>query len=1078
MRYDQAQSWLGWPRPEQAFEPEGAGARVYAEFARKKIGGALALAFPGLSVRVGVLAADPASDSTEKPLAVVCDFARAARDEELDLAHALAWNFSRTALLVTLEPHRLIAWSCHQDPTLPEAQRRICEMPTPGEFEPTGTAQQRAVRDLLHWVSLITSRAQRDLPDKFPEGGRADALLLKNLRHVRRELLRMGLPKDFCHDLLARVIFTQFLFHRKDRDGEAFFSDRVMRRLCDEGILSKYHPSLASILTDKTDTYALFRWMDERFNGNLFPKKQDQRDSDSEDDGGDEAAWLAERSAVTAEHLQLLADLAGGSLDIAGQQFTLWPHYSFDTIPLDFVSSIYEEFLNEERHRDKAYYTPSHLVDYVLDAVLPWNDESWNLRVLDPCCGSGIFLVKAFQRLIHRWRLAHPDREPLASDLRPILENNLIGVDKNPEAVRVACFSLYLAMADAIEPKHYVTRESAKVFPLLRGTRLLATDFFDEQTPGIRSKEDAGRFDLVIGNAPWGDKSIMPQKDEAETDAEYKQRTKASPTKALLWAKAAGWPVANFDIGPVFLGKAGELVSKTGRVAMVQTASLLYWREGKAADLRRRLFTSFTFDEITNLSALRRDMFASAIGPSCVVVYGRERPQPDTILHYFTPKPVRVGPASKRNAQAPQGFAIEPQDVSTVTHDEAANHPWVWSALAVGSRRDLMLLGRVSRYPTIEKLEAAGELEKRKGVIDGNRKLHFPQHRDKPILSSPTFPDDVFLELDAERLPRWNDPRATSGDSVDFSAFKSPQLFIKQSYDAKLGRMRAVAVRSSPGSSETICREAYVSVHDLSPDEKYIRAACLSYNSELAVYFFALTSGSFPLYISKIAVGELVTLPLPPVAPDLSALTSFEDIDRETRKLFALTAADWDLIEDFLNYTLPDVLRKTPGPGRRPTHRMDREGQAEPELTSYAETFARVLKGTFGRDKAASATLYSEPDAERLPVRMVTIHLDAKGDARARAPVTIEPMEADGLLDQLAKLHAEQFNAKTRATGGSGLGFQRVAYFFHPSREPGMNLTIVKPDEVRYWTRSMAMRDADQLAAAIATAAAAAITAA
>ena len=156
----------------------------------------------------------------------------------------------------------------------------------------------------------------------------------------------------------------------------------------------------------------------------------------------------------------------------------LWKHYSFDTIPLEFISSVYEEFLTaEERGNDKAYYTPSHLVDYVLDAVLPWNSEDWNVRILDPCCGSGIFLVKAFQRLIHRWRLKNR-RDPLVTDLRPILENNLIGVDKNPEAVRVACFSLYLAMADAIEPKHYVTRENIKVFPRLRGTRLIHRDFF------------------------------------------------------------------------------------------------------------------------------------------------------------------------------------------------------------------------------------------------------------------------------------------------------------------------------------------------------------------------------------------------------------------------------------------------------------------------------------------------------------------------------------------------------------------------------------------------------------------------
>ncbi len=74
------------------------------------------------------------------------------------------------------------------------------------------------------------------------------------------------------------------------------------------------------------------------------------------------------------------------------------------------------------------------------------------------------------------------------------------------------------------------------------------------------------------------------------------------------------------------------------------------------------------------------------------------------------------------------------------------------------------------------------------------------------------------------------------------------------------------------------------------------------------------------------------------------------------------------------------------------------------------------------------------------------------------------------MLDKLAEFHNDQLTQKPRDATGNGIGFQRVAYFFHPSRENGvrvMHLTIVKPDERRYWTRSMAMRDADQLAAAI-----------
>jgi hypothetical protein len=96
-------------------------------------------------------------------------------------AHRLAWSFSRTTLLVTLEPHRLIAWSCCIDPDQPVEQRQVCELPTPARFRPTGSPEQRTVRELLHWVSLITGHYQRQLPDKFRSDGRADELLL-NLR--------------------------------------------------------------------------------------------------------------------------------------------------------------------------------------------------------------------------------------------------------------------------------------------------------------------------------------------------------------------------------------------------------------------------------------------------------------------------------------------------------------------------------------------------------------------------------------------------------------------------------------------------------------------------------------------------------------------------------------------------------------------------------------------------------------------------------------------------------------------------------------------------------------------------------
>ena len=1068
MSYSEIHNWLGWPDPEQAFEPAGAGAEAYADFAKKKIKGALNFAHRGTDVKVGVIAADPHSDSSEAPLALVCEFPRAAGNAVLDLVHKLAWNLSRTALLITLEPHRLIAWSCYQDPTKGD-QRRVCELPTPDGFSATGSFEQRQVRDLLHWVNLITNRAQSEQPKKFHADGRADALLLKNLRYVRGELRARDLAQDHCHDLLARIIFTQFLFHRKDSDGHAFFSPAKMRRLQEDGTLSRHHEDLASLLTHKTDTYALFRWMDERFNGDLFPGK------DGEDEDEREAAWRAEKNAVTKEHLDLLAGLVSGRLDVKDKQHTLWPHYSFDTIPLEFISSVYEEFLTaEERGNDKAYYTPSHLVDYVLDAVLPWGSNDWNVRILDPCCGSGIFLVKAFQRLIHRWRRAH-GREPLVTDLRPILEKNLVGVDKNPEAVRVACFSLYLAMADAIEPKHYITNDRTKVFPRLRGTRLIRQDFFDEETNGIRTVSgNEERFDYVLGNAPWGDGSIENEPLPVEERKAYARRvfninaTKETTTRAEIWAKAKGWPVANNDIGPLFLAKAAAMVKPRGFVAMVNTASLLYWRDGQATELRKKFFTTFTFDEVTNLSALRKELFPQAIGPSCIVVFAAAKPDPQKVLHYYTPKPTRSLKAQRGKPQGTREFSIEPHDVNTLTHDEAAKDSIVWPVLMLGGSRDAMLLRRLSAFPKLRILEANGIVATREGVVFGQRDKTPREKALKglPLLELPKFPPSTVLELDARSLPTWDDPRVSASDSEDFSAFKLPQLIIKQGFATDISRFRAAMVRSDTEEWGAICSQAYLTVSGLGASSELLKSACVTYNSSFATYFLWNTSSRLGHYRTEVLAKELLEVPIPSAVSLIPSPHSSHEIDAAVRQAFNLTTADWTLVEDFLEYTLPSVLRQAGVKARFPTQRKGNDGTKEPELTEYAKTFTRVVKGTFGKDRAVAATVFTDPDGRRLPVRMLTIHLDSA----EKTGVNREVIEADGLLNQLAKFHTDQLKQKPRDATGSGLGFQRVAWFFHPTHEGGkqvMNLSIVKPDERRYWTRSMAMRDADELAVAI-----------
>jgi len=1049
MLLEDAAKWLGWPAADQILDPDGEGAKACLRLAKLKIGGALQRRH-NVTVETGILIPDPKGDSTAAPLAVVCQFSTSVNDEVLDEAHRLAWNFSRSAVLVTLEPNRILAWSCLQDPNQSKSMRRVCELSEEGDA--ASNSDQERIRELLHWVSLATGHLQKQLPDHFPGEGRADALLLKNLRFVRNELIGQGLPRSFCHDLLARVIFTQFLFHRKDSGGKPFFSETMLKKKCD-GQLKNVYSDLPSILRDKTDTYALFRWMDTRFNGDLFPGNWEQTHEERE------AAWQAEEDAVEAPHLELLADLASGEIDTEDRQLLLWPQYSFDTIPLEFISSVYEEFLNEDRDPNRAYYTPPQLVDYVLDAVLPWGGTEWDIRVLDPACGSGIFLVKAFQRLIHRWRQAH-GRDPRVRDLKPILAGNLHGVDINPDAVRVACFSLYLAMADAIEPKHYVTRE--KVFPPLRGIRLLSTDFFAEDVENLLTGDGQSPFDLVIGNAPWGDKSAKETSEEITVEIPAIGRRKAKTldlTKAENWARIHEWPITNNDIGPLFVTRGLSVLASDGRLAMLQPAPPWLYQRGKPAlKLRQKFFQTYSVDEITNLSALRREVFTDVIGPSCVIVASSDEPKPDLDLYYFTPKPIRSADGIPR-------FAIEPQDVNRVSHYEAATDPLVWPVLSLGGRRDLQLIRRLSKLPTLAKLKRDGKVQTRLGVIPGKKKQKpLSELRGLPYFEDTNFPDDVFLELDAARVDPWDDPRVASSDSTDFSAFHNPQLLIKQSFVSSIERFRAALVKSDDLEWGVICKKTYLSVCDLDLTAEHINAACVTYNSFFAPYFLFLTSSRLGHYITEVNSNELMALPLPTLRKPASSFSSPEEIDKAVRKALSLTGADNALIEDVLRIRLPDALRQTPGPARTQTRRVAKS-KAEPELTDFADTFLRVIRGTFGGDKPIAATILQEASTSSfLPIRAVTFHI---GDNR-ELPIQVETIEADGLLDQLGEFHRDVLSKKARTATNNGLGFQRVAFLFHKEKgKPGQNLTVIKPDEYRYWTRSQAMQDADELSNAI-----------
>ena len=259
-------------------------------------------------------------------------------------------------------------------------------------------------------------------------------------------------------------------------------------------------------------------------------------------------------------------------------------HYDFSDIDADVLGNIYEQYLGHilkktakrasltegkaYRKEQGIYYTPIYVVDYIVKNTIGElaKDKKFdlkNIKVLDPACGSGSFLMKAFDYLVTLDKKKNGEIAQTKLDLTgasasygrkvEILKENIFGVDLDSKAVEIAQLNLLLKTA---EKKHRLPtlQENIKVGNSLIDDPAVAGDRAFKWEEQFKDVMKDGGFDVVIGNPPYGAELSKEEQD-------YLNKV---------------YDIGSTDTAILFIKKANELLKKDGKLGFIVPKALCF----------------------------------------------------------------------------------------------------------------------------------------------------------------------------------------------------------------------------------------------------------------------------------------------------------------------------------------------------------------------------------------------------------------------------------------------------------------------------------------------------------------------
>jgi hypothetical protein len=916
---------------------------------------------------------------------------------------------------------------------------------------------------------------------------RSDRALIRDLKTVREQLAAIaghrGVKRPALgdlHSLIGRAIFIRYL---EDREIllPGYFENVAARRkewiklLAMSPSAPALEPRLAEkrflrVLQNKEFTYALFDQIALDFNGDTFPIDEDERDR------------------IQQEHLDKLRGFLVGST--SGQEELFFFAYRFDVIPIELISTIYEEFYNERKGKDQnqgSHYTPPALVEFVLAHTLTPEVLTKKPRVVDAACGSGIFLVESFRRMVRHLCAEQNGKRVSRPQLRKILRDQIAGMDINEEAVRVAAFSLYLAFLHYQSPREinderrlphlkWVPEDERKK----REKKSPGAQFFDvllhansfEVIGGACSAELTQRFGegsatVVVGNPPWG----YPKKEDDEGRRAVAEMAKWCDPKK-------GRPIGDKELSQAFIHLTLALLREGGKAGLLVSSGVFFKRHKNSRDFRRVWLENARLEHVVNFAHVRQVFFsglqreAKGISPFVSVVFEKKKPEllrSDVRFEYWS---------AKRTAMVAntQSVVLSRGDMHWLSQRDCLENEKLWKIYWWGGHRDESLLRSLDRYPSLVDLP-----------------LHFPNVK---IFTGQGFKEankkfdagwlEKYRELRPEALHRYGplDPRTLLP-----APKKVERRGVEEVYSGSrllVGRgIKAGGFITARFETKKCCFRNSIHGVRLKGLENWQEAVVTAiFWSSLARYFYFSTTGSWGLWHDEIhlenvedmpicfpkearlrdrivnVVHQLQNLDLQPDGLELGAGDAWQrlpglehELDEAVFDLYQLTIPERDLVRDmctvgldlFYNNQKSDALREVTRPKSNVGTLAD-VAQAEDGLSAYLEIFLKAWNAELAPEGEFVWRVLSPPSGA--PLMGVSFTTRYK-----KAPLSKHD-EDDA---QQWRSFLAQLNRSSHTHANSSRIF--VDSFFRYVSDS--EILFIKRNEKRFWTRSAAREDAE-----------------